>query len=112
MALRTVVTRFLIVDSCVLGDISTPRLACFLHAAVTHLDRSADVYFIRLLLKMPAVPKNDKPVRASKGSGDAVFGSSGGGSAAATCSGPMEPVRCTVATLVAEPPQIFVAVIL
>src|ERR1043165_9092821 len=76
--------------------------------------RIADVYFMRLLFRMPAVPKNDKPVKASRGSGDAVFGSSAGGSAAATCSGSgaMDPVRCTVATLVAEPPQIFVAVIL
>src|SRR3954447_3205446 len=73
---------------------------------------AANVYFMRVLFRMPPVPKNNKPVNASNGNGDAVSGSSGGGSAAATCSGPMEPVRCTVATLVAEPPQIFVAVIL
>ena len=59
-----------------------------------------DVYFMRLHFRMPAVPKNKRAVNPSSGSGDAVVGSSRGGSAAATCSGPMEPVKCTVATLV------------
>src|SRR5262249_50804445 len=46
--------------------------------------------------------------------GDAVAGSlgsgSGSGSACATCSGSIDPVKCTATVLVSDPPQTFVAV--
>jgi len=64
-------------------------------------------------LMIPA-PTNIIPSNPSKGSGEAVAGSSSAGSEACATgagSGSMEPVKWTDAVLVAEPPQGFVAVI-
>jgi len=47
---------------------------------------------------------------ASSGNGEAVLGSSGGGSACATCAGSIEPVVRNATVFVSEPPQTFVAV--
>jgi hypothetical protein len=62
---------------------------------------------------MTPAPTHIIPSNPSKGSGEAVAGSSSAGAdSCATCagSGSIEPVRWNEAVLVAEPPQGFVAV--